>query len=62
MGQIKSETEDKEWEFMGVFTSEEKAIEACTTDLHFIGPATLDERCPDATLEWEGAYYPLAAL
>ena len=59
MGQIKNEEEYLQFEFMGVFTSEEKAVAACTSDLHFIGPAVLDERHPDETIAWEGSYYPI---
>ena len=61
MGQIKSDEEYKRWEFMGIFTTEAKAIAACTTERHFIGPAGVNVRQSDDTLKWEGAYYPLRA-
>lgn len=48
------------WELMGVFTSEEKAVAACTELWHFVGPATLDVRLPDESVAWAGCYYPLA--
>lgn len=48
------------WELMGVFTSEEKAVAACTELWHFVGPATLDERLPDESVAWAGCHYPLA--
>ncbi len=53
------ENENWNWGFTGVFETEEKAVAACITSAHFIGPANLNERLPDEE-EWEGAYYPLA--
>jgi hypothetical protein len=50
--------DQRHWEFCGVFSSEQRALEACTTGQHFLGPATLDQRLPDETGEWPGAYYP----
>ena len=47
------------WEFCGVFSTKQKALDACATREHFIGPATLDERLPDMRITWPGAYYPL---
>jgi len=58
MGQITPDNH-LEWEFMGVFTSEEKAVQACTLDTHFVGPAVMNQRRPDDTHAWPGAYYPL---
>lgn len=49
-----------EWEFAGVFDTEEKAIAACHTDWFFIGPTNLNGEWPIETTEWTGAYYPLA--
>lgn len=51
--------EGSEWEFDGVFDSEEKAIAACKSENHFIGPATLNKEIPEDCVEWVGAYYPL---
>lgn len=48
----------QEWEFQGVFDSEEKARNACTGKNHFIGPATLNESLPPEPIQWPGAYYP----
>lgn len=50
--------ETKTWEFQGVYSSKEKAINACIKDEYFIGPATLDSGLPDESVEWGGAYYP----
>ena len=51
--------ESSEWEFDGVFDSEEKAIAACKSENHFIGPAILNKEIPEDCVEWSGAYYPL---
>lgn len=48
------------WEFVGVFDSCQKAAEACTTPQHWYGPATLNERLPDVTVEWIGGLFPLS--
>ncbi len=47
------------WEFHGVFSSEEKAIEKCHTANYFIGPSEIDKAFPDESVDWPGAYYPL---
>ncbi len=49
-----------EWEFMGVFSTEDAAKSACGErfDL-WIAPAVLDEALPYETMEeWPGAYFP----
>ena len=46
------------WELQGVFTSEKLADAACT-DGCFIGPACLNEKLPDMSVEWPMAYYPI---
>jgi hypothetical protein len=48
------------WDFQGLYTSKDKAIEACKTKNHFIGPAVLNDPVPENQHEWPGAYYPLA--
>jgi hypothetical protein len=50
----------REWEFQGIFASEEGAVAACESELYFVAPAVVDERLPDQSVEWPGAYYPLA--
>jgi len=47
------------WEFVGVFSTEEKAVAACHNDCCFVAPAILDEQEPESPAEWEGLYYPL---
>ena len=51
--------ENKPWEFAGVFDSKKKAVDACTEELYFVGPAELNYRLPDETIAWVGCYYPL---
>lgn len=48
------------WELQGIFTHERDAVEACLTELYFVGPEFLDVNLPAETTEWTGAYYPLA--
>jgi len=47
------------WEFQGVFDDYNKALDACKTNNHFVGPATLNEVLSEETTYWPGAYYPL---
>lgn len=46
------------WEFTGVFDTEEKAVAACTTGYHFMGPVKLNELFPYNTVKWPDAHYP----
>lgn len=46
------------WELQGVFSTEEKAVRACTTPKHFVGAVELDAVLPDGTTPWPGVYYP----
>ena len=46
------------WDFQGVFTSEERALEACKDRSYFVGPAVLNKELPYDTIEWPGHYYP----
>lgn len=48
------------WELHGVFDSEEKAIAACHSRIHFIGPVELNLELPDITVDWPGLYYPMS--
>lgn len=52
-------TPDENWEFQGVFSSEEKAAAACITSDYWIGPANLDEELLAHSTEWEGSYFPI---
>jgi LmbE family N-acetylglucosaminyl deacetylase len=46
------------WELMGVFDSKNRAIEACTEQLDFVAPVTLNERQPDEPMEFPGIEWP----
>lgn len=59
-GQRLNYDDNKEWEFVGVYETEQLAIDACSTDLFFVGPVELNVSFPDETVEWPGAYYPKA--
>lgn len=48
-----------QWEFQGVFDSELSAIDACNSESHFVGPATLNQVIEDSSEQWPGAYFPL---
>ena len=48
-----------DWEFVGVFDCEEKAVAACKTVYYFVGKTTMNEELPSERVPWEGAYYPL---
>jgi hypothetical protein len=45
---------------MGVFTTEEKALAACSKENDVLGPMELDVKAPEKLVPWVGAYYPLA--
>jgi hypothetical protein len=48
-----------DWEFCGVFSTKDKALEACLNDDYWIGPAYLDEfDDTEETINWVGAWYP----
>lgn len=61
VGRIRPGNNDGEWELMGVFSTEEKALEAATLEGDFIGPTDLDFRWPeDRMSDWPGSYFPNA--
>jgi len=45
------------WEFVGVFATEEEAIDACEDSRFFVGRAKVGENVLE-TLIWPGAYFP----
>jgi hypothetical protein len=48
----------KGWEIKGVFSSEEKAIAACTIASYGYGPIELDQVLPDGPEPWPDFKYP----
>lgn len=59
VGQIR---EGAQWEFQGVFSTEERAVAACRTEDYFVARVGLDAELPHETSEWTVAdsWYPLA--
>lgn len=47
------------WELIGVFSSEDKAVAACSDEKDFVGPINLDEASKRDDYSWPGCYYPL---
>lgn len=45
-------------EIVGIFTDEQRAIEACRTDRHGYGPLELDKDLGDENIEWPGFKFP----
>lgn len=46
------------WEIVGVFSTKQKAIDACENEYYFVGPIILDEDVNQKSQPWPGAYYP----
>ena len=57
---IRYDDDCKAWEFQGVFSTEQGAIDACLTDQYFVGSAMLNETWPEEQVIWPGSYYPKA--
>ena len=49
---------DLEFEFYGVFSTEEKALAICKDETYCIGPVNIDFTCDDERVIWPGLYYP----
>ena len=60
VGETLDET-GRQWQILGIFSSREKAIVACTKPSHWIGMMKLDERLPDEIEPWpdDEFAYPL---
>jgi hypothetical protein len=50
----------QQWELVGVFDSEERAVQQCRDEFHFVGSIVLNAVAPKETVELPGGYYPLA--
>lgn len=46
------------WDFLGVYSTDDRAIHACQSDVHFIAPMSMDDTAPDEPTPWPGAYFP----
>jgi hypothetical protein len=59
VGKFKAQKDEGNvWEFIGVYDTEQRAIDACIKDEYFVGPAVLNSSLPDKTVDWPGCYYP----
>ena len=47
-------------EIIGLFKTEADAVTACREQTDCIGPLAVGETLPRETVDWQGAYYPLA--
>ena len=50
----------KQWQFQGVYSSQENAVAACRDANYFVARVRLDERMPHERTEWaeDEAWYP----
>jgi len=51
--------EGGQWELMGIYTDKEVAVNACKTDLYFVGPYPINMPDIETTHSWKDCYYPL---
>lgn len=59
VGKFLLETEKgRAWDIMGVYDSEEKAVEQCKDETCFVGAVILNDPSFLEQKKWEGAYYP----
>lgn len=54
VGQQKNNEKYREWDFVGVFDSEDKAIAICKDRSYFFSPIKLNEKAPDETVTFPG--------
>lgn len=47
------------WELLGVFSTEQAAVAACTAEDDFVGPVPLDTVLPTESVDWPGSYFPI---
>ncbi len=52
-----SSSNAKEWQFHGVFATEDEAITACLDSNYFVGPAEVGVPVSDGS--WPAAFYPI---
>ena len=49
----------KAFEIAGVFSTEQKAVAQCISDMYFLGEVILDKEYPKETCQFEYAYFPM---
>lgn len=59
---LKADYTVRTWEIVGVFSSQEKAIQACRDMDYFVGPMIMNQAMPHEPTEWEGSFYPFFPL
>jgi hypothetical protein len=58
VGKIASDEKFLEWQFIGLFEAEEKALAVCRTPDHFLAPVVLNQDVGDEILAWPNFRYP----
>ncbi len=48
-----------QWEVLGIYDTEGKAIDRCKQSCDFVAPAELNQDMEEERITWEGCYYPL---
>lgn len=51
-------TTDGQWQFQGLFDSQQSAEDACRDDSYFVGVCELNELLPHEKVPWKDAWYP----
>jgi len=61
VGKFLCETEKgRAWDILGIYDSEEIAVENCLDECCFVGSVILNDKSSLEQKEWKGAYYPLS--
>ena len=58
VGKIPYRRSGEEWEFIGVYDSEEKAVEACLTYEYFAAPVRINPPQREGGINWDSCQYP----
>ena len=46
------------WDILGIFDTEDQAVDACYDISCFVGPVELNKSFPREIIEWPGCWYP----
>jgi hypothetical protein len=58
VGQAFTDYHPQAWEFVGVFSTKEKAIEACESERYFYAPVEIDKGRPDEMAPLLNCFFP----
>lgn len=59
VGQYKGgEEPDTQWDFQGIFSTRDKAVDACRNERYFVVPVIVDQEEPDELGTFDGAEWP----